>query len=334
MNFRRKAVGKRIGVVEIGSRYVRRMAAIFEPTGVFHADRDAAEQFPHFIDVNHIEQAKVITMWRKVEEFYEALKRARDPCDEIWVYGTELCRRLLEKGDRLPEYVRVFDARQEAIASWAAGFLGAHTRAADFRYTIFDQGGGSAELVSAIWTGTGLSKDEHETFDLGSTRLAKNYTPSDERYVKFARKTLEEYAERIAPYEVKKPSEELVLLGGAATKLAFNIKHKKDENHDYSSYLIDRTRLKIDEIMEYYNYIWKIYQRDPEYARKLVDRRKKDEYEIVMSGAVLMMLLAVKLGHRQVTVSKNSTGYGIGFLIARRLIGGAGKGAAINKKVV
>jgi hypothetical protein len=65
----------------------------------------------------------------------------------------------------------------------------------------------------------------------------------------------------------------------------------------------------------------KIYFSDPARARHEIDRRTEstNEYEIVMSGGILIMLLAVRLGYERVTVSVNSTRYGVGFMVASGL---------------
>jgi exopolyphosphatase/pppGpp-phosphohydrolase len=313
--------GTRVGLIEIGSRSVRYMVARFDRAGAFQIDQRGKDSFAHGIDVDNLDDVKVEGLWAKVEAFNEDLKKIR--CDRTWIYGTELCRRL-EKlpGQRLPSFVTVLSIEQEAVAAWTAGFLSANSRSQGQRCTVVDQGGGSTELISATWSGRTVANWIHESFDLGSTKLATLYSRDSDEYVSLLRPLLEGYSDKIKVHETKTRTEELVLLGGVATKLAFNIKHKRHDDDVYNPRITDKTRLSVSEIADYYYNTAKIYKKEPERARYLVDRRTvdTDEYEIVMSGAILLMLIALRLGHQQVTVSVNSTRYGMGFLVARGLI--------------
>jgi exopolyphosphatase/pppGpp-phosphohydrolase len=317
--------GKRLGIIEIGSYSARRMIARFEADGTFRADRGEAREFIHGIDVDNVDENKVVDLWANVQEFYKGLVESNLAPNEIWVYGTELCRRLSEGSRRLPGYVIVLTAELEAVMSWATGFVRVRNEIDGWFYTIFDQGGGSAELVSGTWNAQkhGIDRLKYETFDLGHKRLSKLYSPSSpSSYVEHVSSFLERYTKQIGLQENKARMSSLILLGGPATKLAFNIRHKRDDNHDYSARDANVTVVTRDEIWSYYDKIAKIYKIDPDRARELVDRRmvNTDEYERVMSGALLFILLANRLGYPKLTVSAASTRYGFGFLVARGLI--------------
>ncbi|MGY4282585.1 exopolyphosphatase/pppGpp-phosphohydrolase [Bradyrhizobium sp. LM2.7] len=317
--------GKRLGIIEIGSYSVRRMIARFEADGTFRADRGEAREYTHDIDLDSVEEYKVAALWANVQDFYNSLIESKLVPGEIWVYGTELCRRLSKGSRRLPEYVIILTAELEAIMSWATGFVRVKNQIDGWFYTIFDQGGGSAELVSGTWNAQsgGIDRLNHETFDLGHKRLAKLYSPSSPHsYVEHVSGFLEKHTKQIGLQENRGRMNSLILLGGPATKLAFNIEHKKDDNHDYSARDANVTEITRDQILSYYNRISKIYKIDPERARREVDRRMvdTDEYERVMSGALLFVLLSNRLGYPKLTVSAASTRYGFGFLVARGLI--------------
>jgi exopolyphosphatase/pppGpp-phosphohydrolase len=319
---------KRVGIIEIGSRSVRCMVAKFSSNGSFRAEPNEARNFVHGIDVDHIEPPKVADLWTQVDQFYKRLTEQQ--FDRIWVYGTELCRRLSkDASQRPPPYVTILNGEQEAISSWAAGFLSVRnpegylsvSQKEGHRYTIIDQGGGSAEFVSATWQRGTMTKWEHEHFDdLGNKKLAKLYTPPASDFSNFVRGYLDKCAQRLQLHIASHNTKGLILLGSAATKLAFNIEHKRDEDDDYNAHPVDGTRLTISQIADYYNKIARMYQHDPDKARRLVDRRHAEEYEIVMSGAILIMLVSLRLAHDSVIVSGNSTRYGFGFLVARDLI--------------
>ncbi len=311
---------KSVGLIEIGSKSVRYMVATFDQAGAFRIDPRAKDSFVHDIDVDNPDETKVAKLWSKVEEFNEALAKIR--CDQVLIYGTELCRRLEKRGQRPPSFVSVFSGEQEAVGAWAAGFMSAQYRSSG-RYTIVDQGGGSTEIVSAMWTGRTIAGGHsHESLDdLGSAKMAALYARNSDKFSTFVRPLLEKYDAKIKLHEANGKTE-LVLLGTAATKLAFNIKHKRNDEDDYRPHDTDKTRLSIKEIADYYFKMDSIYKKDPERARYMLDRRAvtTNHYEEVMSGAIILMLISIRLGHQQVTVSVNSTRYGMGFLVALGLI--------------
>jgi exopolyphosphatase/pppGpp-phosphohydrolase len=320
MNFQDR--GKRVGLIEIGSRSVRYMVARFDQAGTFEIDPRAKDSFEHRINLDSMDDVKVSELWSKVGEFNDALLNIR--CDRVWIYGTELCRRLeREPGQQLPSFVTILSAKQEAIAAWSAGFLSSRFKNPNQRYTIIDQGGGSAEFVTATWTGKTIAGYFHESLDdLGSLKLAELYAGNTDQYGRLIRPLLEKHDKQIKLHEAVAKTDELLLLGGAATKLAFNIKHKRHDEDDYRPHETDSTRLSVNEIAQYYYKMAKLFKEDPVAARYKMDRRtvKTNEYEVVMSGAIVLMLAAIRLGHQQVTVSVNSTRYGIGFMVARGII--------------
>jgi hypothetical protein len=98
---------KRVGLIEIGSYAVRRMVATFEPNGNFSLDGSESREYVHGIDIENIEEPKVAALWSAVQQFYRSLVDSAFPLADIWVYGTELCRRLSKGPYRLPSYVMV-----------------------------------------------------------------------------------------------------------------------------------------------------------------------------------------------------------------------------------
>jgi len=62
---------------------------------------------------------------------------------------------------------------------------------------------------------------------------------------------LRRYDESLRGHEGSGAHPFLVLLGGAATKLGFNIKHKQNDAHDYDCALTERTLLTVQDIQSY-----------------------------------------------------------------------------------
>ncbi|WP_315718557.1 MULTISPECIES: hypothetical protein [unclassified Bradyrhizobium] len=316
---------KRLGIVEVGSYAVRRMVATFEPNGKFRIDGSESDEYIHGVDADNLDNHSVDCLWQAVHGFYKYLLDSGLRPENVWVYGTELCRRLSIMQHRIPTYVIVLNADQEAVTAWATGFLKIQDKVDGWSYTIFDQGGGSSELVSGVWDDrrNRIENLKYGTFDFGHRKLAKLYSPSSpSAYVEKLRNLLGQHTEQIALHEAKKHMSTFILLGGPATKLAFNIRHKRDEDHDYDGRAVDVTTISLKEMQTYYNKVANIYKGDPDRARREVDRRtiRSDEYERVMSSAILLMLISARLGYQTLTVTASSTRYGFGFLAARGII--------------
>lgn len=298
---------QRVGVIEIGSRYVRYVVGRFSPDGSFKK-LNPHQPYKHEIDINNLDQDKVNMLWSKVAEFESDLQRQKFSEKYKLVCGTELCRQL----SNVPSNVTLLSPSDEGLASWTAGFLTAYRRKRQGRFTVVDQGGGSMEIVSANWVGA-IERRMSDTFpELGSGRMAKVYAQIGHKFLEAVPAFLKVHDDEIERHRAS----ELILLGSAATKIAFNKKHKRNDEDDYDPRRTDGTRLSLGDIEEYYTFIAEEYRKDPMRARNLVDRRtvNTNEYEIVMSGAVLLMQLARRLGHDQVTVSSKGTTVGLSFL--------------------
>lgn len=305
---------KKIGVIEVGSRAVRYLVGYFELDGTFHTDRTAAP-FIHDIMIDQIDQIKVDELLTAVDAYHRDLQTRE--CDGSIVYGTALCRRLREIGQTFPAYLKVFTPEQEAYGSWAAGFLSRRTQS-DF-YTIVDQGSGSTEIISASWTAAGMSNVKTQSLDFGSQRLASLYDEiGSKQFPKELLSLLDKSVQQFDTPAKKGGRGEIVCLGSAATKLAFNIKHKKDLNDDYRSGAVNGTKLNVSEIFKHHTEMSAMFREDPDRTRNWIDRRV-NEYEIVMSSSIFLMLMTIKYGFQDITVSANGTRHGVGFLIRRGL---------------
>ncbi len=314
--------GRRVGLIEIGSRSVRYMVAEMRPDWDFDVLPTGTRDYVHNIDVDDLDRSKLEKLWMVVEDFMNNLRVRK--CDRTFIYGTELCRKLKGRPDLvLPSFVTVLDPRQEALVSWMAGFLGTLGKRPGMRCTVLDQGGGSVELASATWTGKTVADIEFESFDdLGSTRLAKVYASNGGGNAKAVQGLLDAAKERVEMYGRAHKSDELFGLGSAPTKLGFNIGQKRGREDAYDFRRAHGTNVNLKQIMAYYNRIAKLYNVDPLEARKEVDLRTvdTDDYERVMSGALVLLFTATRLGRDRVTVSSRSTRHGMGALLALDLI--------------
>lgn len=311
-----------IGIIEIGSRAVRYMVARFAANGSLQIEF-APKPFPHEIFIDQIEEDKVATLFSVVDAFKRDVEMRG--CSRVRIYGTALLRRLIDlPGYTLPSYVEVLSAEQEAICAWAAGFMSGHSKRAGSRFTIVDQGGGSAEIISGSWTGKELGDDFsfYALENASSQHLTQLYITWKDKYLSKLKPIIEDQSNSLKRHEAKDEKSELILLGSVATKLAFNIKHKRNENDDYRQKLVDGSLLKVKDISDYFNKMSKLYRLDPESARRALDRREiySTEYEMIMSNAVFLMILALRLGYQEFSISANGTRHGMAFLMKNGFI--------------
>jgi exopolyphosphatase/pppGpp-phosphohydrolase len=310
----------KVGIIEIGSRAVRTLVAHFSPDGRSHTEPTAAP-FIHDIKIDSIEPRKVAAMLEAVVSFQKDIDQRE--CERRRTYGTALVRVL--KGAQkysIPDWIDKLEPDEEAKCAWAAGFLSSQARGIGGRCTIFDQGSGSAELISANWSDHGITDPVIDSIDeFSAQRLTARYKKSSKAFLAELQHTFNSYAGRLKLHAANGPRSELILMGSAATKLAFNIKHKRNDDDDYRRDVVDSTELTQDDVLRYYTKIWSVEQSDPGTARRAVDRRntRSDEYEMVMSSGLTLYNLARWLRHSHITVSANGTRHGMGFLLSRDL---------------
>ena len=307
----------RIGIVEVGSRSIRLMVANFKPDGSFKADRTGSGM--HRIDINQLDAGVITTLWSEVDKYYQELKRFN--CDRVMVYGTALCRRIASlPGQQIPIYLHVLSPEEEAVASWAAGFICVRGENSDRRYTIIDQGGGSTEITTATWTGNTIEKVRYDSIEIGNERIMDIFSRAGATYAKTIHGLLEEYDDKIIRHKSVERSQ-VYLLGSVATKIAW-LKVRKGIDDFYKPYLVNDVKLNVREIYDLHASILKIFRRDPEQARALIDARlsAEDEFARVMSGSVFLMMVALKLGYQEVSVSGYGVRHGMAFLARRGVI--------------
>jgi exopolyphosphatase/pppGpp-phosphohydrolase len=310
----RKSGTERIGVIEVGSQSVRYLVADFEWDGSYRRTQ-ARTAYKHGIELNNLDDDKIAAMLTQVEAYYNDLERHRGV--RAIVYGTELCRRLAERGHpKLPRFLHILKPTLEAFGAWAAGFIS--TEMQSDRYTIVDQGGGSTEIISADWNGVEPLGIEVYELGYGNQAIEEKFRMNAGGIVKSLTDLLDASSPGFKLHKAKAPSDKIIFLGSVATKLAFNIRHKKGDDHIYDPRLADKTTLTVREIMAYFNDMTSKYRIDPQKTIEQIDPRV-EEYHLVMPNAVLFMLTCVRLGYDELTVSTNSTRHGMAFLARRDL---------------
>jgi exopolyphosphatase/pppGpp-phosphohydrolase len=308
----------RIGIVEVGSRSIRLMVANFQSDGSFKADKTGSHI--HGVDLKRLDEKAMANLWLEVERLHNELKRYE--CDRVMVYGTALCRQLAKEArQKLPIYLYVLSPEEEAIASWAAGFMCVRTEESNSKqYTIVDQGAGSTELVSANWTGKTVEKATFDSVNIGNQKIMEIFLESSADYGRKLHDMVEELGTKLSRHKASGRSE-IYLLGSVATKLAW-LRVRKGINDFYKPHLVNDVRLNVRDTIKLYTDMLKAYRANPANARALIDARPgvEDEFARVMSGTVFLMMVSIKLGYHDVRVSGYGVRHGMGFLIRRGLI--------------
>lgn len=307
----------RIGVVEVGSRSIRLMVADFQRSGSFKATRTGSHL--HGVEIDKLNRSSISDLWAAVDRFYNELQTFE--CDRVMVYGTALCRKLAEQPDlKLPSYLHVLSAEEEAVASWAAGFMCTRKDAETRQYTIVDQGAGSTEVISATWTGETIDNVIFDSLEVGNQKVMDLFYSSGNAYAKAIHLMVEEFAERIRRHKAAENGR-LYLIGSVATKIAW-LKVRKGVSDFYKPHLVNDVPLSMKELFELHSNILKLYRQSPEKARALVDSRAgaEDDFARVMSGSVFLMMLCTKLDYPLVRVSGYGVRHGMAFLVLKELI--------------
>jgi exopolyphosphatase/pppGpp-phosphohydrolase len=307
----------RIGIAEVGSRSLRLMVADFESSGMFKAVR--ADSFPYGASIDDLQGDDIQSVWSKLDEYRQEIEELF--CDRVMIYGTALCRRIAGvTNGSVPSYLRVLSVEEEALASWAAGFMCLRGPTRDRRVTVVDQGGGSTEIVSATWNGTGLNDMSTDSLDVGTHKIMKIYLSSKENYSQLLQELVSDYGTIFKRHAAQSKSV-LYLLGGVATKLAW-FKVRKDSAEAYQPHRVNDVPLNVAWILDKRTWLDNLYRKDPERARQYVDARSgsEDEAPRVISGSALLLLTSVKLGYQDVRVSGYGVRHGMAFLMVNGLI--------------
>ena len=307
---------KRIGIVEVGSRAIRLMVADFLWDGSFKALRTGSEM--HQVEISNLSEHAAALLWSKVDRFYRELQSFS--CDRAMVYGTALCRKLTGLGYPVPSYLQILSPEEEGVASWAAGFMCVKGQTEGIKYTAVDQGAGSTEIISAIWTGTTIAQPSFDTLDIGNSEVMELFNHAPLSYPRSIQERINRYDNSIKKHSAEVNSR-LYLLGSVATKIAW-IKVRKGVKDFYKPHLVNDVQLKVSDLYELYGRLLKIFNENPDKARSVVDARPeaRDEFARVMSGSVFHMLLAKRMNYSTVRASGYGVRHGMAFLVRRELI--------------
>ncbi len=307
----------RIGIAEIGSRSLRLMIADFEPDGSFKAVK--TDSSLHSVDIENIREEDVAKLGTALDAYHSEIVKLG--CDRTMVYGTALCRKISAFSQwTIRPYLRILTAEEEAIASWAAGFICIPNPAPGKRITVVDQGGGSTEIVSATWTGNGLANKCVDSLDIGIQRITDLYLSSPTGYLSELQRLISGY-DHIIRRHASKESSDLYLLGSVATKLAWLDKRQSPADF-YKPNLVNDHPLGVAGILKQREELSRLREKNPEAARRFVDARSGSEDETVriVAGSTFLLMIAIKLNYRCVRVSGYGLRHGMAFLILRGLV--------------
>jgi exopolyphosphatase/pppGpp-phosphohydrolase len=307
----------RIGVVEVGSRSVRFMAADFSLDGSFKAIK--TDSHLHGVDITAIDEQKVLELLHTLRHYVQVIDQFH--CDRVLIYGTALCRELQRQNEvELPSYLRLLTPEEEALASWAAGFMCTQSKRGECRYTVIDQGGGSTEIITATWNDGRIEDILFNSIPIGTLGLARLLEQDGQTYSSSVVNILTPYESIIRAHK-SSGGAELYLLGSVATKIAW-LSRRRDVAEVYKPYLVNNLSLTTTDILKTRNRIVDLFEEDKDKARSFVDPRAsgEDDFRQVVQGSGLLMLISLRLEHFKLRVSGYGTRHGMAFLAMRDLI--------------
>ena len=319
-NSRKTGNTVRIGIVELGSRSIRLMIADFNSRSEFTAVKTGTDL--HNVKAETVSREEIARLRDKLEALYDVLSAAS--CDHIMVYGTAIARQIVQQDTQaFPNYFRVLSEEEEALASWAAGFMCVHDRNVEKVVIALDQGGGSAEFVSAHWSGFGMNKIKIDSFEFGNEHVVQKFLSlKKNEFENYITDTVKKASVSLGRHVTDNESSSLFLLGSVATKIAW-LKVRSDVNDFYKPHLVNNIPVSISELESAYNNLYRVYRNDPESARAFVDSRAEAALEVVriISNSYLFATLLRCFPGANVRVSGYGVRHGMAFLIVNNLSG-------------
>lgn len=281
----------RLGLVEVGSNTIRYIVADFGDNVSFAPVR--IETIKHGLHPSRPTPEAVAEVNATVAGFLEDAQGYA--CRRIVAYGTAACRNV-EKvlPGLLDPRIRVLSPGEEAKAAWVAGFA-CTSQEPGTRCTVVDEGSGSTEIVSGLWTGSAIDDLAFHSEAIGSVMLVEAYKAQSKGHMAHVTTILQGIVPQLTASGIAaaSPGGQLFLVGGVATSIGW-LATKRTGMQEYNPAEINGARVSLAELDKFYRGLADLYRRDPAAARRVVDtRRGSDDHVLkVLSSLPYLILLA------------------------------------------
>lgn len=246
----------------------------------------------------------------------------RHGCDRLIAYGTEACRAAeREHPGVLSRQIQVLTPKDEALASWVAGFA-CTNRSPGTQCTIVDLGSGSIEVVNGTWDGQRPTSLAFHSSAIGSKALLEQYRANPQGHVATVMALLVELTGDLERKGVAAGREQQVyLVGGMATNIGW-LATRSESLEGYNPAAMNGLELSVDQMNALHQRLMRDIQNDPVAARQAVDPRPGNEEVIlqILGNLSFLTILASFLSPGPYRVSGYGVRHGMAFLIRRGLL--------------
>jgi len=311
---------KRVGLIEVGSRTIRYLIVDIADRFSFSVIDKAT--VTHDINPTKLELADVNSLNLVIEQFEE--KMQSHMCDVSFIYGTEICRVLdaLFPG-QLVQQLRRLSTEEESLAAFAAAIICETADSEEGLYTVIDLGNGSTEVVRAYWSNGRFENLKTASIDIGSQYLVELFQSNRQNYLKSIRREIV-FRRTTKQFEGFSQTSEgrMYCVGGVPSKIGW-LSVRPDFQSTYQPEMVNGAKVTRPELAKLYIDLSKMYERNPQNASQIVDRRpqSKDEVLRVISGSAYLTLLGGTFySGQELFISGYGVRHGMAFLLAHNLI--------------
>lgn len=281
----------RLGLVEVGSNTIRYIVADFGDNISFVPVR--IQTVKHGLHPARPTAEAVAAVNAQVAEFLRDSQGYA--CRQVVAYGTAACRSVQKAlPGALDPRIRVLTPAEEAKAAWVAGFA-CTEQLPGTRCTVIDEGSGSTEIVSGLWTGSAIDDLAVYSEEIGSVMLVEAYNIQRKGHMAHVTTILQKMVPHLTASGIAEaaPGGQVFLVGGVATSIGW-LATKRTGMQEYNPAEINGARVTLAELDQFYRGLADLHRRDPSAARRMVDtRRGSDDHVLkVLSSLPYLILLA------------------------------------------
>jgi exopolyphosphatase/pppGpp-phosphohydrolase len=308
-----------VGVIEIGGRAVRLLIAdVSQDSGLRIISSDWRETYLSKALLNNDD----VMLRAKMEEINTIVNNFVEKChfyktSQIGIFGTEAVREISKRGHKfipiISQPIIVLNKKTEAFCSLLAAVKGLPNNIAITNNVIvIDQGAGSLEIATGLVENTKTKLVGYKSYPLGSAALVRLMRENKYEFLKVKQKL----RNRIDKYKLPQLNNisKIIILGSAATKYAW-INARKYAGEKYNPRIVNGKSFLISEVDKFIEFA---NGNNPK-VRQLIDPNNpaSEEFEIVLSGLILIEILLRKLRKEQFVVSSSGTRYGFAWMLAQ-----------------
>ncbi len=304
--------GTIISLIEIGSRAIRLLICEVTNSPSYKILRRDYELNNLFFLNNEKDNSSFLLKTSSIIDKYLNISNKFNS-DYTIVFGTESVRLLSSENkvklqNSIPD-LKVLTPKLEALCSFWAGINAVPLNITNNSNSlVIDQGSGSMEYAFGFLNSS-LKDFESGSYKTGTFFLLQILKKYNYDFIQFGDKISTHLKSK--KITLMKEIQNVILLGSAATKLAF-IKNRGNNDEKYSPDKVNGTELNLDDFNKYIS----VAKHDPDLIRSLVNKNENDEeFNIVTCGLIVLQNILSEIKAKNIFVSGFGTRHGLLHLI-------------------